>query len=438
MSEIKNRKNHMKIGSFKLNRISLINQSGFNFLLKKIYLNQKNLEELKEIMMNNKNKEKPFDIYFTPVQSINSNIKKKEIKSNPLLERNKIIKKHNILKNLNFNSNIFKINSHKKNDNNLTLYNRNITLGKKMNSELSLNLPLLSNTKRENNNSSKKVNKINLYKNINTSISYNNFQPNISSPSIKIFNDIKKNNLFTNEKIKTKCSDIPKKIKANYTDKEIQTNLDFDYSINKEKENNDKKSQNSYYINLNAKKKKFKINENLDESSSNEFDDIKEIEKIISKSSLNIHQNLNKNNYKKTNYDNFNKNNYISVLNKSDYEIQKDNNNKNDYILLNSLYKVKNYKNENNENKHLQNFNQSQIDRRNYMKTEFIINKKLINEKKNHFCMNKNLFNRSNMSKENNKLNGKKRIKELNELIPYNDRKKIKKKKLNDLYNLLY
>ena len=210
MSEIRKRSLHKEIGSFKLNRISLINQSGFKFLLKKVIVNQNNLDTLKEIIINNKDIEKPFDIYFTPISNVNPNIKKKENKSNPLLEKNKIIKKHNILKKIDFNSSILENTKYNNKNNNFTLYNyNNFSLGNKMNNEISLNLPLLLNTNRENNNSSKKIN-INLHKNINISSSYNIFQPNISSPSIRIFNNIKKNNLFTNEIIKNTCTTYKK------------------------------------------------------------------------------------------------------------------------------------------------------------------------------------------------------------------------------------
>lgn len=435
MSEIRKRKLHKEIGSFKLNRVSLINQSGFKFLLKKVIVNQNNLNTLKEIIINNKNIEKPFDIYFTPISNINPNIKKKENKSNPLLEKNKIIKKHNILKKIDFNCSIVKNTEHSNKNNNFTLYkNTNFSSGNKINNEISLNLPLLLNTNRENNNSSKKIN-INLHKNINMSSSYNNFQPNICSPSIRIFNNIKKNNLFTNEIIKNTCTDIPKTLKSNYTDKEIQTNLDFDYSLNKEKDNNhkDKATKKYNYINLHIKMKHSKSNEEIDESSSNEFNDIKEIEKIISKSSLNIYQHQNKNKEKHNKY-NYDKKNYINVLNNSNYEEEKD-----EYILLNSLYKIKNYKNhKNNNNKYFQWIEQSHTSRSNYMKTDNCMNKKLNKGKKNYYYLNNNLFNKCNISKENNNANGKEKIKELDVFIPYNDKNKIKKRKifhLNDLLN---
>ena len=71
------------------------------------------------------------------------------------------------------------------------------------------------------------------------------------------------------------------------------------------------------------------------------------------------------------------------------------------------------------------------------MKTENSTNKKLNKDKKNYY-LNKNLFNKCNISKENNNVNEKEKIKELDALIPYIDKNKIKKRKifhLNDLLN---
>ena len=100
----------MNLGSIKIHKISLLNQSGFKFSLKKVYVNQNKIDALKELMMNRKNTQKPFDIYFTPVQNINSNNFNKEnnFKQNRLAEKSKIVKKHNILQKIDFNANIFK------------------------------------------------------------------------------------------------------------------------------------------------------------------------------------------------------------------------------------------------------------------------------------------------------------------------------------------
>ena len=157
MSQTKKRNFYINIGSFKLNRISLLKQSGFNILLKKLYIPQRKLDIFKESLINNKG-EKPFDIYFTPIQNINTNIKLKgnNYKTNPLSEKNKIIKRHNILKKIDFNTNSLKNNLDRNNKLELYLYNNsnnnnynniyntrtNLTINK-LNNEV-LNLPFLT------------------------------------------------------------------------------------------------------------------------------------------------------------------------------------------------------------------------------------------------------------------------------------------------------
>ena len=408
------------IGSLKINRISILNQLDSNFQLKKEYVNQKNLEKLKEFLFNHKNNEKLVDKYLTYIQSVNNNINYKEnnnYKSNPLSKKSKIIREHNILKKIDFNTNsskdneltnnkitelnLFSNNSH---NNNFTLYNK-INFPNKKN-DIVLNLPLLININKEKNSHSKIINNIHLYKNINKSSSFiNNFEYfNISSPSVKIFNDIKNNkkNLFTNERIKNSYYKTPIiKVKNNYTDKEIQTNFDeiMDNNIGKKhlKKNNNNKI----------------LKEENDESSSNEFDNIKEIEKIISRSSLNIHNNNRiNNNYKNYIKNNFNNNkNCTSLLNNSDNEIES----KNEFILLKSLYKIKT------DIKNNQYIEQSKTSRNIIFKTENNTNKK-----PNISSLNKNIntFNRNNAFRTNNKLNKKKKIKEFDNIFLYDNKNK--------------
>ena len=110
MSEKKKKLIKMNQASLKINRISLLNQSGFNFSLKKVIIPKSKLDFFKEISLKNKGKEKPFDIYFNPMQNmiLNSKINDNHYKWTPLLEKNKIIRKHNILQKIDFNPNIVK------------------------------------------------------------------------------------------------------------------------------------------------------------------------------------------------------------------------------------------------------------------------------------------------------------------------------------------
>ena len=227
----------MNDGLFKVNNISLLRQSGFNFPLKKIQINNNNLDIFTKILINNKKVEKPFNIYFTPIQKINPNKKNKNNKDKPypLSEKNKIIRKHNILKKIDFNVN-FNKDKTKNNlnifNNKLTLYNTNnfnLKFRNKINNEIELNLPFIAQTSREKKRDSIKMN--NISKNLISSSSYNNFQSSKIFTSVNLnrsknnFNK-KYNNIFTNEKIKNTYKEIPGRNKL-YIDKEIQTNLDF-------------------------------------------------------------------------------------------------------------------------------------------------------------------------------------------------------------------
>ena len=448
----------MNDGLFKVNNISLLRQSGFNFPLKKIQINNNNLDIFTKILINNKKVEKPFNIYFTPIQKINPNKKNKNNKDKPypLSEKNKIIRKHNILKKIDFNVN-FNKDKTKNNlnifNNKLTLYNTNnfnLKFRNKINNEIELNLPFVAQTSREKKRDSIKMN--NISKNLISSSSYNNFQSSKIFTSVNLnrsknnFNK-KYNNIFTNEKIKNTYKEIPGRNKL-YIDKEIQTNLDFPKKKDEEKDQNIQKNENiekgesketdlnsiknTNYINLNIKPKKFNITEDNDESS-NDLDNMREIENIISKSSLNIHNerkvnnsfNITKNDtFNHRNYDIYNKNNYINFTNNTDKE--NESKNRNEFILLKNLYNAKYFQNHYN-----QFYEFSKTSRNIITNTECNINriiKKKKSKKNNILNKNINLFNRSNFSKSN--LNKRSKIKELDDLMPYKSRILFIKKKI--------
>lgn len=444
----------MNLGSFKINRISLLNQSGFNNSLKKVLIPKSKLSILKEISVN-KNSEKPFDIYFTPMDNINANIKIKKdnnYKTNPLSEKNKIIRKHNILQKIDFNTNTIKNNTNKSNNkielnlcnnniiintnnnknnhNNNSKYNNNLNAyGNKSNSlnmiynENITSLPLLTNTNRESNKTSKKsIN--NLYKNTNVSSSYNNFLNfDTSSTPVKFLKNMKKHkSIFSNEKIKKTYEEIIKSSKPNCSEKEIQTNEEL--STN----NKDKSENNNKCMNIKIKNKENKSNEDNEESSSNDFDDMKEIEKIISKSTRNIlTKNINNDNNRYYHRNNLHRiGSYFNSPNNSENEADE----KNEYILLKNLYKVKNNKIKKNKI-----VNQNKTTHYIFLNTENNINRNTHKETRNKHYLNKyiNCFNRSN--KENNNLKNKKKINNKDDLMSYNYKRKfIEKKKI---YNLL-
>ena len=213
------------------------------------------------------------------------------------------------------------------------------------------------------------------------------------------------------------------------SDKEIQTNFDF-FSGKKNINNNN--NNNKKYINDSSKNKEFNYEDDKDESSSNDIDDIKELEKIISKSSINIQANNKrkfynlKNDYTSNNL--YNNNNYINVINNSDNEIKNEEKN-NNFILLKNLYKVKNY---NIDNKYEPFFEQSKTTRNSFFNRDKNIYKySNIESRNNNSNKNINFFNQTNNSKVN--YNKKTKIKELEELIPFNNKRRVKLKKLSDL-----
>ena len=259
MSQTKAR-TYINIASFKLNRISLLNQSKFN-----PSLNDAN------------NKNSNISIHQ------NENIGK----INPLTKKDKIIKKHNILKKIDFNLNTIKTSLLKKSSNtanDLSIINNKVVSPINFFRNKKVNLPILiynnynkilQNSK---NNKKSNTNRINLQKNIHmknsTSFSFNSFnQRNNKNDSFKI-------------------------LKPSFTDKEIQTSDDL-RSI---------------------------FNEKNGEDSSDDFDYKKEIEKILK----------NKPDMKN-----------IPGIKNIFYNTKKIKINKyNNYILLKSLYKIKNFKND--------------------------------------------------------------------------------------------
>ena len=373
MSEIKKRRDYISIGSFKLNRISLLNQSNLNTSFEKL-----NIPKSKLVINNTT---MPFNIFFNPVRNIDSISKNRENnnKINPLTEKNKIIRKHNILQKIDFNINLIRNNKKENKKNSINLSNNindNIhdrlslhinrittnfhnsykknTNDSNLNKTLNLHLPFLTHIKEnlnKNNSKSNLYNNINLPKYINNSFLFNNWKNgNIISPPKKSINNLKKySKIFTNDKIKKTYSQNLKKLKVNYTEHSMLKELNN--LILNEHDEKDKKTKNDKNINLNNKNEELKIsvqnNKNNDESDKNDNNDknddnnnsskdskddicdINEIEKIISKSSYNIypHNNNNKNS--------INDNNTNYLLNKSGNEPQ----NKK-HMFLNSLYRM--------------------------------------------------------------------------------------------------
>ena len=120
MSENKNNINF----SFKINHISLLNKSDFNYSLQKINLPKSKLIGIKELY-NNINKEKPLEIFLNPIQNLNiiPITKENKNKINPLAEKSKIIRKHNMLRRIDFNLNSLKTNKYNNKNIKLNSYN---------------------------------------------------------------------------------------------------------------------------------------------------------------------------------------------------------------------------------------------------------------------------------------------------------------------------
>jgi len=296
MSQSKIR-SYINIASFKLNRISLLNQSQFNPLIPRFYNinNNMNLFQLE---------------------------KKKE---NPLTKKNKIIKKHNILKKIDFYINTNQANHifpkaifEPMTNNNMRLpilaYNNNriLNYSKKNNNDFS-KAKLYQNNSMRNSNSFT----------FNSILSKNNY----SNSNKNNYNFINYNDMFEN--------DSSKSFKPSFSDKEIQTTDDLRTPNNEYKIKN-KNNSNSNLENKTFKiiiKSKLKCNEKNENDSSDDFDYKKDLEKIITtKSKPNI-QNLSGINNK-----------YFSTNNSKNLKKIKTN-----YILLKNLYKIKSFKNDKTE-----------------------------------------------------------------------------------------
>ena len=305
MSQSKVR-SYINIASFKLNRISLLNQSQFNPLLYSIY------------KINNKM----------------NLLQQERNKINPLTRKNKIIKKHNILKKIDFNINSNQASQQKHNNiytNKSILLNNRSRLIKSPYEHRATNnihLPILAynnnlmilNSNKNNDNSFRKLYQNNNMKNsnsftFNSILSKNHFPNSSKNNNLPNLNDITRN-------------DTIKSFRPNFTNKEIQTSeelISLEYQHNNKNENN--KSRNkAYKIVI---KSKFNHNEKNDEDSSDDFDYKKEIEKIITTKSKSNIKNL-------KGINDYYTNNNSKTRNKNDTN----------YISLRSLYKIKSFKND--------------------------------------------------------------------------------------------
>ena len=426
MSENKNNMNF----SIKINHISLLKNSDFNYSLQKLNIPKSKLIAIKELH-NNKNKEKPFDIFFNPIQNINITpiIKENKNKVNPLAEKSKIIRKHNMLRRIDFNINSIKSNKYSNKNMELSSYNNindNLFFGNNAsnfnnnsnnisnlysnsnnynyyNSEKTIDLPILTINNEEKTQSYKTIDikhfdNINLFKNLTN----NNFSPsNICSPSNKYANILKKYmKVLSNNKKKNSQSQNQRKIKLNFTDQSMIMDKKTDFSSNFEMYKN-KNSRNKKNIYIDSDNKR-----NDDESSSNDDNcDMKEIEKIISKSSHSLNSNK-----KKTYSTN------IKFLNNSG------NAEKKNYIFLNDLYRMKN------DDMNYNHFNENRTSHNSFMKNfPNKINLKSqgnISVSRNHHY-NKSLkfFNQNNTIDEKFFLFHRKNYKKDTKLMPYNYKK---------------
>jgi hypothetical protein len=346
-------------------------------------------------------------------------------------------------------------------------------------------LPLLTNTNRDYSTTPKNNNiyKILLYKNLASS-SYNNFMNlNNSSPSVKYMKSIKKNkNIFTNVKIKKSYVENTKKSyvenvksqqshhQSHVIEKETQTDFSFfnnNKSNNKDndnKENENIVNENNYNYNKDKidtdnkdiendiiiKSKKFQLPSDNEESSSNDCNDMKELEKIISKSTRNIllnnisnnnndNKNDKKSNNKSFNFTNSNikymissNNNQRNEINNEQNEKINEKNEKNGYILLKKLYKIKNYRIKSSKrDKHNKSSRNVFLNKDNYINNIYKTNNYY--DIRNNFSLNKYQKFFSHNNKEN--INLKNKIVIRGGLMPYNNKNKFMQKKM--ISNLL-
>ena len=424
MSEIKNNKNNMNF-SFKINHISLFKKSDFNFSLQKQNIPKSKLIAIKELH-NSKDKEKPFDIFLNQTKNLNivPIIKENKNKINPLAEKTRIIRRHNMLRRIDFNINSIKsikysnknleLNSYNTiNDNlffgnngsNFNNNNKSNNYNYNYNYEKTIDLPFLTINSEEKSQSYKTFDlknndNINLFKDIKNTLIINNFSPsNISSPSIKYVNILKKYmKVLSNDKKKKAQSQNKRQLKLNYTDQSMIMDKKIDFSSNFENNKNNRNKKN-IFINTDNKS---------DESSSNDDNcDVKEIEKIISKSSHTL------NPTKKKNYTT-----NIKFLNNSR------NAGKKDYIFLNNLYRMKNddiNSNHFNENRTSHNSFMKNLSNKINLKTQGNINI----GRNHHYYKSLKCFNQSNTIDENNIFFLRKNKKIDTNLMPYNYKRKI-------------
>jgi len=433
MSETKKANTNRKIfnlSKLKINRISLLNQSNLNVPLKQLYIAKSKLRNMIKEIINNKSEEKQFNVFFNPIRNptMNINYRENSNKLSPLSEKRKIVRKHNILQNIDFNINLIQAKNNKSIDNNnndnkslelnvnngkfnqssfsrnkaKTLFNNknkssnsnnNFNTSKKMNFDKTINLPILKYSSEESIN------------NLNQNNYKTNSPLNISSPMNNYLNILKKYNKIFTKKSKSKDKN---KIEINKYNSYHKNNHNLNLNINHEYNNNNKEEI-------------IKISEHIEESTSNDNNfDIKEIENIITNSSNNV--NINKNiNYYRNNNKNINKN-----INKSDNEI----NIKKD-IILNGLKQIK--------KDNLVNISNNKIiseiinDR---IEIPYNINK--VSQGTNtDRSRNINSFNQSNIFNENKSYKGMNMsIHKNKELLPYNYKKKnIRNNRTYQLHN---
>ena len=323
------KKFHITINPIKLNRISLVNQSGLNNLFTKMIITKQQINLFNKL---SKLQSSPLiNIYFSNSKMLipNNNITSKP---NKLIKKNKIIKKHNILQKIDFNMNLVKgIKSNLFNNATLQIstknYNNNIISNKGNTQQMNqtnipksyprknpktLNFPMLTNLGvyshafEEGSNFNSKSSR-SLYSNINKVI--RNRCPKFSD-SIKRYK-IPRNHSNLRKHINDEIlPEFPLKARPKFLSQKVQTENDY---YKKQSIKN-----NKTYIDFDSKISG--INDEINNSdSSNDIENSKELEKIINKSSRKY---------------------YIKKREKKSMT------NRNDFILLNSLYKVKDYRNE--------------------------------------------------------------------------------------------
>ena len=344
MSETKKANTNRKIfhlSKLKINRISLLNQSNLNVPLKQLYISKSKIRNMIKEINNNKSDEKQFNVFFNPIRkpSLNINYRENSNKLSPLSEKRKIVRKHNILQNIDFNMNLiqgksnksidnkslelnlnnnkFKQSSFSRNNDNTFFNNKNkssnsnnnLNISKKNNDfDKTINLPILRYGNEESIHNLKQNN-------------YNNYKTNsplkISSPMSNSLNILKKYNTIFTKKSQSKD--------RNKNENENEINKYNSYYKN----NHNLNLKKNYEYNNNNNEEIIKISEHIEESTSNDNNfDMKEIENIISNSSNNVKIN------KKSNYYRNNNNNKNVNRSENEINIKKD-------IFLNGLQQIK-------------------------------------------------------------------------------------------------